>query len=130
MHHVNVARAVYQQPQRSNGRDHAPYDRSHSGWPALYSSALLSLSVGHAEKHRTRVRREACPLTRPSPAGGAADSISRAIARKRSDTWGQPVIVDNRGGAAGAMPLDLTAKAPADGYTILLAVHRTPSMRP
>ena len=55
-----------------------------------------------------------------SMAGGAADNIARAIAQKLSGAWGQQVIVDNRGGAAGAVALDLAAKAPADGYTILL----------
>ena len=56
----------------------------------------------------------------PSSAGGISDNIARAIGRKLSDTWGQQVIVDNRGGAAGVIALDLTAKAAADGYTILL----------
>ena len=63
----------------------------------------------------------------PAMAGGANDNVSRAIARKLADAWGQQVIVDNRGGAAGAVALDLAARAPADGYTILMltASHAT-----
>jgi tripartite-type tricarboxylate transporter receptor subunit TctC len=55
-----------------------------------------------------------------SIAGGANDNVSRALAQKLAKTWGQQVIVDNRGGAAGAVALDLTAKAAADGHTILM----------
>jgi tripartite-type tricarboxylate transporter receptor subunit TctC len=63
----------------------------------------------------------------PAMAGGASDNVSRAIARKLADAWGQQVIVDNRGGAAGAVAVDLAAKAAADGYTILMltASHTT-----
>src|SRR5688572_25490665 len=47
-------------------------------------------------------------------------TTARAIAQKLSETWGQQVIVDNRTGAAGAIGVDLTAKAVPDGYTICL----------
>jgi tripartite-type tricarboxylate transporter receptor subunit TctC len=56
----------------------------------------------------------------PAVAGGISDNVGRAVARKLSETWGQQVIVDNRGGAAGTVGVDLTARAPADGYTVLL----------
>lgn len=87
---------------------------------AVFFCATFLSHVGHAENTASQYAAKPVRLLVPSPAGGAADSISRAIARKLSDTWGQQVIVDNRGGAAGAIALDLTAKAPADGYTILL----------
>jgi tripartite-type tricarboxylate transporter receptor subunit TctC len=53
-------------------------------------------------------------------AGGAPDQLGRILAQKLSDSLGQQVIVDNRPGAAGALGAELAAKAPADGYTLLL----------
>ena len=52
------------------------------------------------------------------PPGGGTDIIARLLAKKLSDTWGQPVLVDNRAGASATIASDLVAKAPADGYTI------------
>jgi tripartite-type tricarboxylate transporter receptor subunit TctC len=57
----------------------------------------------------------------PFTAGGGTDSIARDIAKNMSDRLGQPVIVDNRGGAGGAIGANAVAKAPADGYTLLFA---------
>ncbi|MEO8144849.1 MAG: tripartite tricarboxylate transporter substrate binding protein [Betaproteobacteria bacterium] len=53
-------------------------------------------------------------------AGGAPDQLGRILAQKLSESLGQQMIVDNRPGAAGALGADLAAKAPADGYTLLL----------
>jgi tripartite-type tricarboxylate transporter receptor subunit TctC len=55
------------------------------------------------------------------PAGGASDVMARIIASKLSQGLGVPVVVDNRPGAAGTLAASLTAKAPPDGYTLLLA---------
>jgi tripartite-type tricarboxylate transporter receptor subunit TctC len=56
----------------------------------------------------------------PFAPGAGTDTTARTIAQKLSETWGQQVIVDNRTGAAGAIGVDLTAKAIPDGYTICL----------
>jgi tripartite-type tricarboxylate transporter receptor subunit TctC len=56
----------------------------------------------------------------PASPGGAADILSRTIAQKLSDAWGQQVIVDNRTGAAGIIGAEAAAKAPNDGYTIMM----------
>ncbi len=56
----------------------------------------------------------------PFPAGGPTDAIARAIGQKVSETWGQPVIVDNRPGAGGNIGTELAAKSPADGYTLFI----------
>jgi tripartite-type tricarboxylate transporter receptor subunit TctC len=53
-------------------------------------------------------------------AGGAPDQLGRLLAQKLADSLGQQVIVDNRPGAAGALGADIAAKAPADGYHLLL----------
>ncbi len=59
-------------------------------------------------------------LVVPVPPGGAADFIARALGQKLSEAVGQPVVISNRGGASGTIASDNVAKAPADGYTLLL----------
>ena len=56
----------------------------------------------------------------PFPAGGTTDIVARILAQRMSESMGQPILVDNRGGAGGAIGADLVAKAPPDGYTILM----------
>jgi tripartite-type tricarboxylate transporter receptor subunit TctC len=56
----------------------------------------------------------------PSAAGTVADMLARSYAEKLSAQIGQPVVIENRAGAAGAIAADVTAKAPGDGYTMLL----------
>ena len=62
-------------------------------------------------------------LVAPFPAGGGADSVARLIAEQLSESFGRQVIVDNRPGASNIIGTDLVAKAPPDGYTILLAIN-------
>src|SRR3981189_2418096 len=57
----------------------------------------------------------------PYPAGGGADTISRLIAGRLSDTWGQQVLIENRGGAGGNIASEAAARSAPDGYTIYLA---------
>jgi len=56
----------------------------------------------------------------PYPPGGSTDILARVVAPRMSETWGQPVILDNRPGATGNIGCDLAAKAPPDGYTIVV----------
>ena len=56
----------------------------------------------------------------PFPAGGTTDVVARLVAQRMSESMGQPVTVDNRGGAGGAIGADLVAKAAPDGYTIMM----------
>jgi tripartite-type tricarboxylate transporter receptor subunit TctC len=54
------------------------------------------------------------------PAGSATDIIGRVITQKVSEHWGQTVVTDNRGGAGGSIAAAIAAKAPADGYTLII----------
>lgn len=61
----------------------------------------------------------------PFPPGGGVDILIRAVAAELSKKWGQPVIVDNKGGAGTLIGADTVARAPADGYTLLATVNQT-----
>ena len=64
------------------------------------------------------------------PPGGAADQIARAIGVPLGEALGQPVIIENRGGANGNLGGDLVAKSPADGYTLLMSSGGMVSVNP
>jgi tripartite-type tricarboxylate transporter receptor subunit TctC len=57
----------------------------------------------------------------PFVPGGPSDTLSRLLGQKLTENWGQQVVVDNRGSAGGIVGFELGAKAPPDGYTLLLA---------
>ncbi|MGH8620039.1 MAG: Bug family tripartite tricarboxylate transporter substrate binding protein [Burkholderiales bacterium] len=54
------------------------------------------------------------------PAGGPSDTVVRPIAQRLAETWGQPVILDNRGGAGGVVGTEIVARAAPDGYNLLV----------
>ena len=56
----------------------------------------------------------------PFPAGGTTDVVARLVAQRMTETMGQPVLVENRGGAGGSLGADVVAKAPPDGHTVLM----------
>src|SRR5581483_7091026 len=64
------------------------------------------------------------------PPGGAVDIIGRLVADSITGPLGQPVVVDNRGGAAGAIGSDIAAKSPPDGYTLLMGSTTVISINP
>ena len=66
----------------------------------------------------------------PFPAGGATDIFARIVAERLAATLGQPFVVDNRPGAGGSIGSDAVAKAPGDGYTLLMATSSTHSIAP
>jgi len=98
----------------------------------LVAGAILSLApaCAGAQHYPSRPVRFIVPF----PPGGGNDIVGRVIALRLAEALGQPVIVDNRGGAGGTLGTDITAKSPADGYTLLinnisLAVNATLSAK-
>ena len=82
----------------------------------LSAAGTVSLPVRAADAWPARPIR----IIVPYPPGGSSDIIARAISQPLSEALKQPVIVDNKAGANGNLGADLTAKAPPDGYTIML----------
>jgi tripartite-type tricarboxylate transporter receptor subunit TctC len=72
----------------------------------------------------------AIKLLVPFPAGGSTDIVGRLIADKLAPALGQPVVIDNRGGAGGTSGSDIVAKAAPDGYTLLVATSSTHAIAP
>jgi len=80
----------------------------------LFATLLASLPL-HAQDWPAKAVR----IIVPFPAGGSADLLPRVVAEKLTEKWGQPVIVDNRPGAAGNIGADAVFRAEPDGYTLL-----------
>jgi tripartite-type tricarboxylate transporter receptor subunit TctC len=93
----------------------------------LATAALLLASSAFAQ---TGFPAHQVTLVVPFTPGGGTDTGARVIAQKLSQKWGQPVIVENKGGAAGVIGADIVAKAKPDGYTILMGNIGTQSINP
>lgn len=84
-------------------------------------TVLLTLgTIGAASAAETAYPTRPIRFICPYAAGGAADIFTRTIGQKLTEALGQSVVVDNRGGANGGLGTELVAKAPADGYTLLM----------
>ena len=87
---------------------------------------LLAAAAGSAlALAAPRVRAQSFPsrplkIVVPFPAGGTTDVVARVVGQRLSETLGQPVVIENRAGAGGAIGADAVAKAPPDGYTMLM----------
>jgi tripartite-type tricarboxylate transporter receptor subunit TctC len=95
----------------------------------LLSATLLSLAAASAFAQGAWPSRSVT-LVVPFPPGGGTDTGARIVAEQLSKKWGQPVLVDNKGGAAGQIGADVVAKARPDGYTILMGNIGTQAINP
>lgn len=69
-------------------------------------------------------------LINPFPPGSPVDVVARAVAQKLQEAWGQAVVVESRAGAGGAVGADAVARAPGDGYTLLVTSASTHVIAP
>ena len=88
---------------------------------AFLAAALLCGGTALAQPYPGKPIRAVVPFA----AGSATDQIGRAFAEKMSQLLGQPVVVDNKPGVNGMLGADIVAKAPADGYTLLIGTNST-----
>jgi tripartite-type tricarboxylate transporter receptor subunit TctC len=99
------------------------------GCGALVLAACLvapALSVQAADRYPSRPIRFIIPF----PPGGGNDILGRAYAEKMGERTGQPWVTDNRGGASTIIGAEIVARAPADGYTLLLGTNTTLAVVP
>lgn len=85
----------------------------------LAAAALLALTTPAAQAQDAWPNRPVRVVV-PFSAGGTTDVVARALGKDLGELWGQPVVVENRAGASGNIGADAVAKAPPDGYTILM----------
>ena len=94
---------------------------------ALFLSALMLCGAALAQQpYPNRPLR----MVIPWPPGQATDLVARVVAQKLSEVLGQPVVAENRPGAGGMTGTDFAAKAPADGYTLLMGSSGPISINP
>ena len=82
----------------------------------LGGAAMLPAAPAIAQSYPSRPIR----LIVPYPAGGGTDIVARVVGQKLHESLGQPVVIDNRGGAGGTIGTAAAAKSPPDGYTLVL----------
>jgi tripartite-type tricarboxylate transporter receptor subunit TctC len=102
-----------------------PFNRR-TGLLALCLSTVLASPLGWAQDYPTKPIHIVVPL----PPGGSNDVLARILGQKMSESFGQPVIVDNKPGAAGNIATDFMAKVEADGYNIAVAPNQTVAVNP
>lgn len=92
----------------------------------LISAGLLAAGAVHAQNYPTKPVRMIIPFA----PGGSTDSVARIISPGLSKELGRQIVMDNRGGAAGNIGVEAAARAPADGYTLLLANNGAMAINP
>lgn len=97
---------------------------------ALLAATALAGGVAQAQAQAPAWPSKPIRLVVNFPPGGAADQLARALAQPLQEVLGQPVTVDNRGGAGGNVGGDVVAKAPADGHTLLFSSGGMVSVNP
>ncbi len=84
----------------------------------LLTAALLTIAAGDvlAQTYPTKFIK----VFVPAPAGGGTDILGRIIGEKFTKSWGQQVVMDNRGGASGTIAAEMAARSAPDGYTLFM----------
>ena len=103
---------------------------THHVRPCVFAALLLSLSAGIAQAQAQAWPAKPVRLVIGFAPGGAADYVARTIADPLGRLLGQTVTVENRAGAGSSLAADFVAKAPPDGYTLLIASPSSISVNP
>jgi tripartite-type tricarboxylate transporter receptor subunit TctC len=103
-----------------HGGDRRPMALAYGPKVALFISSLLLIAWHPTAQAQQSFPSKAIQLVVPLGVGGINDIISRLIAQKMSEDWGQPVIVLNKPGAGGIIGSEFVARSRPDGYTILM----------
>ncbi len=98
---------------------------------ALFCATAAALLLGALPSAQAQAwPNRSVTIVVPFPPGGGTDTGTRLVAQRLSQKWGQPVVVENRPGAAGAIGADYVAKARPDGYVLLMGNLGTQSVNP
>ena len=84
--------------------------------------AALALAAASAAASAQAYPHKTIRMIVPFPAGGPTDIIARTVGQRLTESMGQAVVIDNRGGSGGNIGADIVAKAAPDGYTLLMAI--------
>jgi tripartite-type tricarboxylate transporter receptor subunit TctC len=104
-------------------RTHQPETRPVVGrWLRAATSAALGALLALPAAAQTAYPGKPITMIVPFPPGGVADTVARPVAEALARELGQPVVIENRAGAGGALGIGQAARAPADGYTVLLSL--------
>ena len=99
----------------------------------LATAATLSLAAVNAALAQTPAQgfpNRPVKIIVPQTPGGASDALARIVGQKLSERWGQPVVIENRAGAGGNIGMEAVAKAPGDGYTLLMSYVGSHAINP
>jgi tripartite-type tricarboxylate transporter receptor subunit TctC len=86
----------------------------------ILASTFAALTLCTAVQAQTAYPAKPIKIVVPFPAGGTSDVLARMLGQKMTESWGQPVVVENKPGSSGNLGADVVAKSPADGYTLVL----------
>ena len=96
----------------------------------LFTAACAMLACAHAQAHADTWPARPIKVVVNFPPGGAADQIARAVSQPLQEALKQPVVIENRAGANGNVGGEAVARAPADGYTLLMSSGGMVSVNP
>ncbi|MFM8609626.1 MAG: Bug family tripartite tricarboxylate transporter substrate binding protein [Burkholderiaceae bacterium] len=94
----------------------------------LLASAIVPSAMAQAQTQAFPNR--PVKIIVPQTPGGASDALARIVGQKLSERWGQPVVIENRAGAGGNIGMEAVAKAPGDGYTLLMSYVGSHAINP
>jgi tripartite-type tricarboxylate transporter receptor subunit TctC len=91
----------------------------------MAAGTMLAMAMPHAGWAQTRYPDKPVRIIVPSTPAGVLDNVARALALRLADRLGQPIVIDNKGGAGGNIGAEAAARSPADGYTLFIGFNAT-----